>query len=330
MFFGYLFLTVFLISSAARAEVIPGLPYEKMQTTDADGRVVTYYVTHPDKPSPLVLFIQDSGCDSLFDRRENGTYTGEISVLMKRAAKDRVTLLAVEKPFAIPFSKIPQGQRFSSLGCPVEYLEQDTFEIRLKQLQAALREAQALPWVQQGPLLVVGRQDGGNLAAMLARGEPGVTDMGLVSTGTAPGAWYLFDKFIRSNMNEREQMDAMAETESIVEKIMADGNSINKWYADFPYRYWSSFFRTFPVDDILHTNARVYLIKTHPATPTYLSSVALLTTALQGRGRDVTIRSIKYIDPLPPPEGQEKMLADLTQEYTLIIDWFLANNGIAP
>ena len=88
-----IWLGFFVITSAIfhplRAEISPDLSYERMETTDANGEKVTFYISHPDHPAPLALVIQASGCIPLFDLGINNEKWDEITVLMHRAAKER-------------------------------------------------------------------------------------------------------------------------------------------------------------------------------------------------------------------------------------------------
>lgn len=161
-----IWLGVFVVTTAIlhplRAEIIPGLSYERMETSDANGEKVTFYITHPD---PLALVIQGSGCIPLFETGVDGERRTGIPDLMQRAAKGRLTLLAVEKPFSTPTGQRQHPKDKGQVGCSLQFLEQDTFDNRLQQLLAALNVAKDLPWIQAGPVLVVGWGEGADLAA---------------------------------------------------------------------------------------------------------------------------------------------------------------------
>ena len=317
---------VLLSSFPAKAEVILGLPYEKMRTTDAAGHDVVYYVTHPDHPAVLVIFIQDSGCVRLFEKTEDGHYAGEFGVMMKHAAQDRVTLVAVERPHTIPWANIPQDKEKTSVGCPIEYLEQDTLETRLQQIQAALQAAKTLPWVKSGPILVVGRQDGATLAGMLARNDASITDIALVGAEGAPEPWRLITKAIRENNDAASTQTAIEQAEQLISKIKSNGDSINNWFGDYPYKYWASIFRAFPIDDLLHSTARVYVMQAFPTPYLHIISNELIITALQSQGHSVTVHRFDA----KTSEPTEENIRYVTNEYARAIDWFLANNGLMP
>ena len=317
---------VLLSSFPVNAEVILGLPYEKMHTTDASGHDVTYYVTHPDHPALLVLFIQNQGCIPLFEQKADGHFTGELGVIMKKAAQDRVTLMAVERPYTVPRASIPADKDSTSVGCPFEYLEEDTLENRFQQIKAAIQAAKSLPWVKPGPVLVVGRMDGTILAGMLARSDTSITDLALANAEGAPAQWNFISQVVRDDHDAATTKAAIEHIDEAIAKINADGDSVNKWFFDFPYKYWASKFRACPIDDLLQSSARIYVMEGFSSSFYYTLSSELLITALQSRGHDVTIRRIER----ETSEPTEENIRYVTNEYARAIDWFLTNNGLMP
>ena len=303
------------------AETIPGLPYERMETEDSDGDKVTFYVTHPEKPAPLALFIQDSGCLSLVEKGDDGKYNGEIAVFMKRAARDRLTLLAVESPYSIRRSQIPEGKEQTSVGCPKEFLEQDTLEKRQKQLQAAFLAGLSLPWAQPGPILIVGRQDGAIIAARMANTYKSITNLALISESGAPTAWEIM--LHESNKNNKVK-GAHQINDIMIQDIISNKNSIDKWHGDFTYKYMYSHITSLLSYDVMNNDAAVYVIQLTPGETISISSMAAVTALLRLHGRDITVRNINGFNAIPTESSTKEM----TDEYARIIDWFLSKNGI--
>ena len=315
--------TAFVVIACApqclRAEIIPGLPYERMETTDANGEKVTFYITHPDQPAPLALAIQGPGCAPLFEKNERGKYEGRIGVSMKHAAQNRVTILAVEKPFTTPKAQLPPDKETTSAGCSPEFLETDTFENRLQQILAALNVAKDLPWVKAGPVLVIGETEGAIIAPLIARNYKGITNIALLGGVGTPGLWTDIAIDVLENAPDfHKTEDAVQKQEVLFKEIIKD-NSVNKWYYDRPYRYWSSFFRMNPMDDILNTNTNVYVFQIYQNGIVYMLSTEVLVSALQAKGRNVVVRRETSFD---------KVTYDIDSEYTRIVDWFLTDNGL--
>ena len=96
----------------AGAEVVPGLPYERMESTDSDGNPLVYYVTHPDQPAPLAVIIQDGGCAKLFEKDEQGRYVGNVESALYHAAAN-----ASANEIIVKFHQVDAGSRDTIVEC---------------------------------------------------------------------------------------------------------------------------------------------------------------------------------------------------------------------
>ena len=184
------FVGIVLGAFGAAAEVIPGLPYERFETVDADGDPVTYYLTHPDKPAPLAIIVQASGCAPLFVKGADDRYEGSITKYLYKAAENRLALLAVEKNHTPPGSQRPSANDESTENCPRQFLEQDTLDKRLVQIHAAIKAVRGLPWIKPGPTLAIGEGEGSLLVPTLGREDASITDVAQMSAFGGPIGWY--------------------------------------------------------------------------------------------------------------------------------------------
>lgn len=75
---------------------IPRTPLERHDIRDRLGRRVTYYISRPATPAPLMLMIQGSGCEPVMRIAEAGSYSTLFN-LIPYAAEGRFTVMAVEK-----------------------------------------------------------------------------------------------------------------------------------------------------------------------------------------------------------------------------------------
>ena len=321
-----IFTLIAIIANAcmAHAEVIPGLPYERMEVTDSHGEKVVIYVTHPNKPAPLALLIQRAGCTPLFEMHEDGKYSGEIGEYMSRAAEDRLTLLAVEKNYTIPRSQVPYGKENMSEGCPHEFIEQDTFDFRLDNLLTALNAAKSLPWVLPGPILAVGVGDGAVLATAIARKDQSITNVAQFTATGVPGGWYFIEQSLRNySLNIHDKEILISTKENILRNIADDSNSIDKYEFGLSYRYLSSYLKHSPLEDALNSNAKIYLLYSYENSTYDLSSMEMMAALLIAKERAVTTRRVAGYG-TDPNERREH----ITEEYKRIVDWFVSSNLI--
>ena len=310
----------------AGAEIIPGLPYERMESTDSDGNPLVYYVTHPDQPAPLAVIIQGAGCDKLFEKNDQGRYVGDVESALYHAAQNRLTLLIVEKPFTVPKAQLPADKAESSVGCPQSFLERNTIDNRITQIQSAIEQARKLPWVTAGVTLVVGSGEGSFIAPILANRDTSITDVALMTTFGFPNVWYALGLRIP---NELKNLDAIEEKISNAETVIKDINlypdSITKWRGDDPYRYWSSFIKYCPTEEMVKTQAKSYLFFTYGGGYERLVNAEMLAARLQALGRNITVRRILGFSNDATVKEQQVL-----NEYTLMVDWFLTGHGMPP
>src|SRR5689334_17676146 len=87
-----------------------GVPFDRYTTTDRLGRTITFYLAHAPQdakgPRPVAVFVQGSGCSSVFRKREGKVYGG-LQMLVRDAAKGRARVLVVEKP-GVQFGDDPE------------------------------------------------------------------------------------------------------------------------------------------------------------------------------------------------------------------------------
>jgi hypothetical protein len=312
----------------SKSEVIPGLPYERFEIKDPTDARITLYVTHPDQPSLLVVFIPGAGCDLIIERNEKGKYEGEIAVMMNRAARGRVSLLTVETPFGISINNISENQIATDVGCPVQFLRQNTLENRAVQFQAAIAFAEKLPWVKPGPILILGRGDGGSVASIIARNNPNISHTGLITPDGAPGAWNGLKAIIGNKQNEHSLINDLNESDATINDIINNPDRIDKWSGHFTYKYAASKIRVFSTDNMIHSVSKTYILEAVHDTGEYsdVLSTEYMVSALRTQPREVVVRRVSTVSNDHSLEEFDR----LTSEFSRIIDWFLDDIAKTP
>jgi hypothetical protein len=79
---------------------VPRQPYERYFTYDRFGREITFYLSEAtDKtPLPLMVYIQGSGCGSLFKNQDDRVVPASGHITLQVAAQAKARALIVEKP----------------------------------------------------------------------------------------------------------------------------------------------------------------------------------------------------------------------------------------
>ncbi len=316
----------------SRAQLDPsdlGIPYERYTVPDSLGREITFYLSRPPAARagarlPVVLFVQGSGSQSLF-RRYEGMVVGGYQDLLLDAADGRIRVLAVEKP-GVQFLDFPTRPGEAEEGSE-EFLREHTLERWAEANVAALRATRALAGIDRGRTLVLGHSEGGLVAARVAAELPDVTHVASLSRG---GPTQLFDLVLSRSRPRPDDSpgDAGRRVEALYrewEQIRADPDSTTRFWMGHPYRRWSSFLQASLTEELLRTQARVYVAHGTRDGSTPVTSHDVLVAELRARGRDVVAERVEGADhtfaqPGEPPASAGGMRA----LFQRIVAWFLA------
>lgn len=312
---GCLALMLGLASSGAQgSEPVVGTSFERHVIKDAIGRDVTYYISRPkDGPAPLMLMIQGSGCAPVMNPQPGGTYS-TLYNLLPFGSEGRFTAVAVEKPF----SAKSDARAGTANGCSAAFNDSFTAESWLLALQAGLKDARKSPWVDPKRTLVFGASEGAVMAAMLAARDARITDV--IAFGGS-GTTQLYDFIAQAYRTCFNVAACLADLDTRVHAIGADPASSTAFAWGHPHKRWTSFFRVDPGQELLRSNARVYLAfgTADNAVPALSQEVAV--AKLMAAGRDVTVRRVTDADHSLRQPGAAN-LADLDKESRAALDWF--------
>jgi len=237
----------------------PGLPFEQYLVKDRLGRQIKFYLgTEPQGiPAYLALFVPGTGAYSQFFVRQNGK-TMVVHHEFHEICGDRARVLIVEKA-GIPFGRMPE-ERGRMDNAPEEFRRDFALERWVEALRAALEAAATLPGIKSGRVLVVGHSDGSQVASRLAATSPLVTDVACLSGSSANQ----LSGFIDSARNQKlypegtpdEQISRLLDQWSDIRHY---GDDPDRSWLGQPYPYWNSNLRNSTLDNLLSSNARVFV-----------------------------------------------------------------------
>jgi predicted esterase len=279
-------------------KLLPKLPSESVDIVSDDaGEAVR----------PLAVFIQGSGCDSVFVRAGQSAHvSGRYQNVLRGAGKGRVRVMAVEEPGVeyLGASKQPG----SPIGCSQPFLEQHTLPQWADAINAAIRGALTLRGIDPARVLVAGHSEGGIVAARVAADNPQVTHVAVLSGG---GPTQLFDLA----ETKRDAYEGWAE-------VRKDPDSATKFWLGHPNRRWSSFLASSPAEELLRTKAPIFVAQgtRDPVVP--LADLQFLHATLAARGKDVVIDRVEGGDHGFSRAGQSSPLG-MMEVLGRVVDWFL-------
>jgi predicted esterase len=285
---------------------------------NGDGPPVRYYLSKPASRSPLVLYIQGSGCVPPFVGLGTPNPYSTIYSWLPLAQQGRYAVMAVDKPYQ---SDEPQkGPGGSAIGCAGAFNEHFSYDAWLATLTRAVRHALRRPEVDASRVLVLGFSEGAPMAAGLARALPEVTDVVLVG---ANGPTQLYDfaaSIYRSTDSDEAKLARLQELDATFSAISADPKSTTKFVWGHPYLRWSSFFAQSTAENLAHSKARVYLASGMQDKSVPILSTEVMYAQLRAQGRDVSFRRVPMAGHSLAPEG--KPIPEAQKEYDAFMAWF--------
>ena len=309
-----------------------GIPFQRYSVVDSLGRTVTFYLSKPSRENagqamPIVLFIQGSGCQSLFQRQGERVGGGLQNIVLLEAKKN-ARVLVVEKP-GVKFLDVAKRPG-SAEGASREFLEEHTLPRWAEANLAALRAAWQLSGIDKHHTLVVGHSEGGIVAATMAALEPQITHVAVLAGGGPSQLFDLADLRARPLPTDKPG-DAARRREALYAehaKILKDPESTTKSWLGHPYRRWSTFLCHSVLEELLRTKAALYLVQGTADTAVSITGFDVLIAELRGRGRDFFFERIEGADhgfrspsmPAGSPDGMQAVLGR-------VLAWFLKNGG---
>jgi dienelactone hydrolase len=299
------------------------IPFDRYFTRDEFGREITWYLSHTKskKLLPLVVFIQGSGNVSHFTK-QRGQIAGGLQMPLLSAAHGRSRILIVEKP-GVKYLELPR-EPGGALEASVEFRREDTLPRWAAAVNAAIAAARTLPGIDSKRTLVVGHSEGGHVAGRVALGDRTITHVACLSTS---GPTQLFDLMELARQgrlaDKASAADQLRRVQDAWQKIQADPDNPDKFFAGHTYRHWSSYIRNTLRDDLVNVQARIYLAQGTRDASVPVSSFDVLYAELLARGKDVTAERIEGVDHGFCKPGEESGTPTGIQKvFSHVISWF--------
>jgi pimeloyl-ACP methyl ester carboxylesterase len=305
-----------------------GIPFQRYTTTDTFGRAISFYLSTPSDGQgapkvPVVLFIQGSGCQSLF-RKDGDKILGGQQNLLLGQAKGRVRVLVVEKP-GVTFLDAPKRPG-SAEGASEEFLKEHTLPRWAEANVAALRAVWTLPGIDRTRALVIGHSEGGIVAARVAAEVPDVTHVASLAGGGPNQLFSLAESRGQPRPDDKPGSAARRILAVYDEwaKVQEDPDSTTRFWLGHPHRRWSTFLKTSVTEELLRSKAKVFLAQGTLDTAVPPTGHDVLVAELKAKKRDVTAVRVegadhgfrKQDDPKGSPEGMRMILGQA-------LEWFL-------
>lgn len=301
--------------------------FEIHHVQDELDREIRYFLSDAtgDEPQPIVLYINGSGASSAFFRTPNGVAAGGQN-LMLRALDGKARVLVVDKPGTELFGEVDQPG--TAVGASETFLQEHTLDRWTEANRAALDQVIDRDDIDATRVMVLGHSEGSDVAALVAAVEPRVTHVALLAGG-GPTQLFDFVTFAARSQPGDKVGDAAARVEAVYDdwaKVLQKPNSIDDFWRGHPYRRWSSFMATSPLEEVQKSDAKIFAAHGTHDQSTPIESFDLLVAGLRARGRAVEshrVEGASHAFAQPGETGPDGMV----QMMRTAGEWFLAGEA---
>lgn len=272
-----------------------GIAYTRYYTSDRFGRRITFYISgDQNQRLPIVVSVLGSGAYSNFVRQ--GDRILEFHSTDRKLFNGTAHLLIVEKP-GMEFLEQHENHG-AATQASAEFRHEHTLERWAEAVSAALRAARQLPLADPSRCLLVGHSEGGIVAARVAAENSFVTH---VASLAGSGPTQLFEALADARAGNYDGMKAppdqqVARLLADVAAIRADPDNPDKFYFGHPYRRWSSFWSSSTLEELLRTDAQIFIAQGTAEGNVALTSFDVLYATLLAHGKPVTARRVEGAD----------------------------------
>jgi len=299
----------------AQAPMIPSMPWLTPHAVQQGGRQISYYRADHGADKPTILFIQGSGCDSWFERQDDGTLEPRSNALSIILDRHDINALLVEKPF----NNGEDADRGDD--CSRDFIADFSADTWQAALFAVLDDARRTQPPDASPIMVFGHSEGADMAAYLVGADPSIQKAAIIAGGGLDIAFEMTSfAYIGGGWTGVREEEA-GKMSDRMRAIMAGKGQDDEILWGSSLRQWRSFLRRPPGLELLKSKADLLLVGgTRDKDASMLAmeaSYALLVAA----GHNVTIRRLVGADHRLMVHGER---TETRRHYNQAIDWLIA------
>lgn len=299
-------------------------PFQRFYVEDRLGRRIEAYLSEATstQPQPVALLILGSGCQSVFQARGEQTLQGMQHYFLK-AARGKARVLIVEKPGV---QYLDQAKRPGTAeGADPVFLREHTLERWGEANRAALAAVLQRKDVDASGCLVAGHSEGGMVAGRVAALEPKVSHVLSLAGGGVNQLFSLAELAARPQPKDAPD-DGEQRRQRVFDgwqKVLQDPESTEEFWMGHPYRRWSGFLISSPLQEFRKSKAALYLIHGSEDRSSAVASFDAMVAELSADGRAMKVERLAgkghgFESPsyYGPPNGMQRA-------FERGFDWFL-------
>lgn len=282
-------------SAATKVRHVPQQPYTEYTCRDKFKRAIHFFVSDgPKAKLPLLVYVQGSGCGSLFGVNGTRTFPQAGHATLYDVVADHARTLIVEKP-GVEFGDPPGDVQHSARKA---FLEEHTLDRWSEAIEASIKAASGLEEVDAKKVFVLGHSEGGLVAAKVAR-DMHTSGVGLLAGG-GPSQLFDLETYARKGYFFAEVSPLPEVRAAYVsdqwKAIQHDPNSVDKFFFGHPYKRWSSFLKSSPIEQLKSYGGRVFIGQGLDDKAVNPDSANMLAMDLKRENKDVTLEAVPGAD----------------------------------
>lgn len=235
---------------------LPGSPWVHYNV-EGPARQVNAFLVHDERPKPVIVMVQGSGCVPLFTIDGDGVFSGtSIFEDFVAARSERFHFAMLEKQGVAPLQftlgmkheeKLALFRQVERGGCSAAYFENETKRVRVEDVAALIRALRGQPWVQQ--ILLVGHSEGTRVVAGVIRQD---------FTRTLSAAGFLSSATVGDFTRDSEDRDAFRKAFETMQMLQRSDD--NEMYEGHAVRRWKSYtLDSTPLEDIRESTLPLFI-----------------------------------------------------------------------
>jgi pimeloyl-ACP methyl ester carboxylesterase len=305
---------------------VPDQPFDSVQMSSPAGAVRFYLSEEPQNVPglrPLVVYVQGSGCNSLFERVNGQTRAMSGLPTVADVWRGHARLLALDKPGVHQFDEGGSCEKNAAFN------RNFSLETWSRAIERAIVAARTSRGIDPRRVLVIGHSEGGVAAARVAHDLSSVVTDVAIMAGEGPSQLYSLIALARSGSLFREiSSDPEQRVAYVIDEwngIRQHPSSTDRQFFGFSYLRWSSFLRTSVLDELAKTHASIHISQGTADANVDPSASDVLYAQLLSKGRSVTYDRIENADHSFNIAGNDHEDGWLAA-HKRIRDWFWNNN----
>lgn len=283
-----------IFAQKAKIDFLPNQPYDKYElNTDKD--TITFYlsVTSRKDSLPLIVYVQGSGMNSLFETRNEQLVSTSGHMTWFIAGQEKCRILIVEKP----------GVNFLQTGASKNFDEKFSLENWSNTIVNAINYVVQNEKIDNNKILLAGHSEGGVVVSRVANSMKDHISNVAIMAGEGPSQLYSLYKLADDGTffnTEAHNMPTSEDRISYVKEkwadILADPMNTEKKFWGFTYLRWSSFLQTSVMDELSDYSGKILIVQGTADKAVYPESAVVSYTSLLSKGRNVNLQEIENAD----------------------------------